>query len=133
MMNGEERNTEGVSAVVNAEVTFLSEADGGRNAMPHFNPPTPYRPHIVIQDSTIRAATYDERGMGNEHYLAVEFIGGPDSSTPGTSSKVAMLLSYFPRVDYAAVQDGATFTIREGSRIVGFGVVESRKHTGQNA
>ena len=132
-MNGEEANMEDVSAVVNAEVTFLSEADGGRNAMPHFNSPAPYRPHIVIQDSAIRAATYDERGMVNERYLAVEFVGGPDSSTPGMSSKVIIRLSYFPRVDYSAVQDGATFTIREGGRIVGFGLVESRKNTGQNA
>ncbi len=32
---------------------------------------------------------------------------------------------YYPRVDYSALQTGVTFTVREGGRIVGHGVVVS--------
>jgi len=35
-------------------------------------------------------------------------------------------LVYFPEVSYSHVEEGATFTIREGSRVVGHGVVLER-------
>jgi hypothetical protein len=37
-----------------------------------------------------------------------------------------MELMYFSRVDYNAVREGATFTVREGAKVIGFGVVTKR-------
>jgi hypothetical protein len=34
---------------------------------------------------------------------------------------------YHPRVDYDAVCVGATFTLREGGKVVGFGTVMERR------
>jgi hypothetical protein len=39
----------------------------------------------------------------------------------GETVGVTLDLMYHPRVDYGAVQPNATFTIREGGKVVGFG------------
>jgi hypothetical protein len=46
--------------------------------------------------------------------------------SPGDSAEVSLALMYFPDDAYDEVQPGATFTLREGPLIVGFGVVLSR-------
>jgi len=50
---------------------------------------------------------------------------------PGESAEVNLALMYFPEETYDEVRPGATFTIREGSLIVGFGVIESRSQEAQ--
>ncbi len=65
--------------------------------------------------------------MGNEEYLGVMFTAWPDGYVNGASSEFQMELWYHPRVDYAKAIPGATFTIREGGRIVGHGVINSRE------
>ena len=54
------------------------------------------------------------------------FVAGPEVIDPGESSEVSLALMYFPEESYNAVTPGATFTIREGPLIVGFGVVLPR-------
>jgi len=34
----------------------------------------------VVQDATIRHAAYDDAGMGNEQYMGVEFVDGPEDA-----------------------------------------------------
>jgi hypothetical protein len=60
-----------------------------------------------------------------ERYLGVMFVEGPDALSPGESAEVSLALIYFPEEAYDEVTPGATFTIREGPLIVGFGVVLS--------
>jgi hypothetical protein len=61
-----------------------------------------------------------------EKYLGVMFVGGPEAMSPGESAEVSLALMYFPEVSYDEVRPEATFTIREGPLIVGFGAVLSR-------
>jgi hypothetical protein len=49
---------------------------------------------------------------------------------PGDSAKVSMDLMYHPQVDYRELIPGATFTVREGPKIVGHGRVLKREDGG---
>ena len=46
---------------------------------------------------------------------------------PGDTADVKLALMFFPEYPYDEVQPGATFTVREGPLIVGYGVVRSRE------
>ena len=83
-----------------------------------------YRPHIVIGPQSQRAAIC-EGNVCTERYLGVMFVGGPEAIDPGQSSEVSLALMYFPEESYDEVTPRATFTIREGPLIVGFGVILS--------
>jgi hypothetical protein len=107
--------------VVQARVTLLPELSRGRRLLTTGQ----YRPHIVIGPQSQRAAIR-EGNVYTENYLGVMFVGGPEAIAPGESSEVSLALLYFPEELYHEVTPGATFTIREGPRIVGFGVVLSR-------
>jgi hypothetical protein len=106
--------------VVQAEVTLLPELSRGRQGLTTGQ----YRPHIVIGPQSQRAAIRDGN-VCTEQYLGVMFAGGPDAISPGDSAEVSLALMYFPEVTYSEVKPGATFTIREGPHIVGFGVILS--------
>jgi hypothetical protein len=109
---------------ITAEVTFLTSAEGGRN-----NPPSNdsfYRPHLVVGNPKQREALYaPNTRMGVEEYLGVAFAGQGERLTLNIPHKVTLWLMYFPQVDYAKLVTGATFTVREGGRVVGFGHVVS--------
>jgi hypothetical protein len=107
--------------VVQARVTLLPELSHGRRLLTTGQ----YRPHIVIGPQSQRAAIC-EGNVLTEKYLGVMFVGGPQAIDPGESSEVSLALVYFPEEPYDEVTPGATFTIREGSLIVGHGVVLSR-------
>ncbi len=115
---------------VTVNATFIAPDDGGRSTLPTFGGETWYRPHIVIQDLDDRAE--DSR---NEEYLGVQFLNGPSNARFRTSLRYTLCLMYHPHVDYSDVTEGATFTMREGARLVGFGEVVSRTTTtnGDNA
>ncbi len=106
---------------IEAEVTFLSAEAGGRAHQPNLLAAC-YKPHLVVQPPDVRNAIY-EGGFGVEPYLGVVFISGPTQPTAGQPSRVTLLLGYYPDVDYGALRDGATFTVREGGKVVGFGKV----------
>ena len=81
-----------------------------------------YRPHLVVGDPSQREAIRE----GNhiiEEYLGVTFHKGPDDFSPGAELTVVLKLLFYPHVAYDALVPGATFTIREGPRIVGYGRV----------
>jgi translation elongation factor EF-Tu-like GTPase len=109
---------------ITAEVTFLTKAEGGRN-----NPPSNgsvYRPHLVVGNPNQREALYEPNTrIGIEEYLGVSFTGQGEQLAFNTSHKVSLRLMYFPEVDYAKLVTGATFTVREGGAIVGYGHVIS--------
>lgn len=105
---------------IDARVTFLTTKDGGRT-VPAFDDRR-YRPHIVIGDPNQREAHYDDQGKGADRYLGVVFLGAGVELALGKEHRVRLGL-WIPDVDYAEVVSGATFTVREGGRVVGFGEV----------
>lgn len=107
--------------VVQARVTLLPELSHGRRLLATGQ----YRPHIVIGPQSQRAPIC-EGNVCTEKYLGVMFVGGPEAIDPGESSEVSLALMYFPEEPYDEVTPGATFTLREGPDIVGFGVIVSR-------
>jgi hypothetical protein len=64
--------------------------------------------------------------IGDEDYLGVSFVEGPERFDYGEPVRGVLRLDYFPDVNYDALRDGATFTVREGGRIVGHIVLERR-------
>ena len=58
-----------------------------------------------------------------EKYLGVWVTEAPDELSPGHTSEVTLKLMYWPEEKYTDVKAGATFTLREGPNIVGFGKV----------
>jgi hypothetical protein len=107
--------------VVEASVTLLPELAHGRRELGSGG----YRPHIVMGPQTQRVAIRDGNRL-TENYLGVMFVAGPDAIEPGDTAHVKLALMYFPEYPYEEVQPGATFTVREGPLIVGYGVIQSR-------
>ena len=107
---------------IQAKVTFLTEDEGGRKS-PAWNFDK-YRPHVVVGDPDQREALVAEDGRtAAETYLGVCFDGDGKEMLPGKQYEVSLVLMYFGTVEYEELVSGATFTIREGHRIVGFGEV----------
>ena len=109
-------------ARIEAEVTFLSESEGGRKALPTSLLGGGYMPHLVVGDPNQRRAI----AIGNEiqeTYLGVAFVSGPEKVEPGESFLAELRLMYWPHPMYESLVPGATFTIREGAQVVGYGQV----------
>jgi hypothetical protein len=116
---------------IEAEVVLLSKEEGGR-----ITPVLPVaygggmRPHIVLQDRSVRKAKVGMRdGHPNtilDDYLGVEFWSGPDPIPVGIPFLLTMRLSYYPAPMYDGCAPNATFTIREGGRITGHGEIKRR-------
>jgi len=107
---------------IRASLTLLPELERGRNTLWRG-----YRPHIVVGPSDQRRA----RMQGNtiaERYQGVVFMDEYLKIEPGDTVEVTMALMYYhePNVLYEDVVPGATFTLREGATIVGYGTVLSR-------
>ena len=83
-------------------------------------------PHVVIQSRDVRRSVRDPDGIDREPYQGVAFLEGPPNYVAGDAGHFVLELMYYPDVSYADVQPGATFTVREGGKIVGHGVVLSR-------
>ncbi len=118
---------------INTQLTLLSPNEGGRST-PLFACAygESYRPHIVLGDPNQRKAIVVERdGVRNwieEEYLGVAFFDGPkgDPLPTGEDMIVTMTLCYAPSPVYDKVQADATFTLREGGRVIGFGKIIRR-------
>jgi hypothetical protein len=108
--------------VVEARVTLLPELSRGRSGLATGQ----YRPHIVLGPVSQRAAIREGNCLV-EDYLGVMFVGGPEKIDPGETADVRLALMYAPENPYSAVQKDATFTIREGRFVVGYGVILSRQ------
>ena len=111
--------------VIKATVTFLARGDGGRTRPPDLSSGQ-YMPHLVAQSPDVRSVQVVEGNVIADHYLGVRFLAGPMEPRPGDPVDCEMELMYHPTVGYEALQAGATFTVREGGKIVGFGMVQSR-------
>jgi len=109
------------SETIDAFVSFFHHEEGGR-AQPARSDGS-YRPHIVVGDPCQRQPKYDEAKVGTEEYLGVSICGDARLREPGEAHRVTLKLVYAPDIDYSALGPGATFTIREGGNIVGFGSV----------
>src|SRR5262245_27204039 len=115
------------SASIEAEITLLSTAEGGRTSALVLDHPTArYRPHIVVGDAHQRKAIIGPDGFGAEEYLGVQFRRTTFQLLPGDNATVWLDLMYYPSLDYRHLLPGATFTIREGAQVVGFGKVLQR-------
>ena len=101
----------------------MPESEGGRKEPPPFLSGGVYRPHLVVGDPNQRRAIL----IGNEvqeTYLGVAFMSGPtrvEFSEPFTAELVLM---FWPHPVYESLVPGATFTIREGAQVVGYGRVK---------
>ncbi len=110
------------------DIVFLAPQQGGRQSVPVLGTGA-YRPHLVVQDRSVRRA----RMVGNavdEHYLPVSFVNGPGQFNFGDAVKCVLRLDCFPEVQYEELTTGASFTVREGERIVAHGVVIERRDAG---
>jgi translation elongation factor EF-Tu-like GTPase len=109
-------------ARIEAEVTFLPASEGGRREPPALLSGGGYRPHLVVGDPNQRRAIT----IGNEiqeTYLGVAFLSGPEKVELGESFIAELVLLYWPHPVYESLVPGATFTIREGAQVVGYGRV----------
>ena len=110
-------------AYIEAEVKFLSEAEGGRKMPPPYFSGRDYRPHLVVGDPKQRKAILAGNEI-QETYLGVAFSSGPENVEPGETFNAELVLMYWPHPIYDSLVPGATFTIREGAQIVGYGKVK---------
>lgn len=96
----------------NALITFFPPEDGGRRIPPQppFSIDRSYTPHIVVD--------------GDSTYLGVRFVGGSETES-GVTGRFSFV-GLFPDVDYSSLSAGVKFTIREGSNIVGNGIILER-------
>jgi hypothetical protein len=118
-------------AFIESEVVLLSKEEGGRS-----NPVLPVayggglRPHIVLQDRSVRKPKVGMRDGHSNHildeYLSVAFWLGPDPVPIGSSFPLTMYLWCHPDPMYDGCIPGATFTIREGGKIIGHGEIKRR-------
>jgi hypothetical protein len=105
------------------DLVFRTASDGGRRG------PTPtlsglgYRPHIVIGDPMQKDAILGRDGVVAERYLGAAFDDGPANAPVGELVRTRMMLVYWPDLGYEEVVPGASFTLREGRRIVGHGCI----------
>ncbi|MEX0641427.1 MAG: hypothetical protein WD468_01935 [Pirellulales bacterium] len=97
-------------------IEFLPAEKGGRRTPVRLSTdsPTHYRPHFRVCE-------------GDGEYLGVEFVDGPDDPVvPGGSTYATVRFVYEPEVCYDALDVGAQFEVKEGSRAVGMGKVTRR-------
>jgi translation elongation factor EF-Tu-like GTPase len=109
-------------ARIEAEVTFLPESEGGRIMPSGILSSGVYRPHLVVGDPNQRRAIVEDNEI-RELYLGVVFLSGPENVESGKSFSAELALIYYPNPIYDVLIRGATFTVREGARIVGYGRV----------
>jgi len=119
-----------------AEIIMLPQADGGRSRGINIDNNARYMPHLVVDDRSNRTAKTEVNGVLTEHYMGVLFEPAQSSTDPlSGSGRYPLRLMYHPNVDYNSLLAGTTFTVREGGRIVGHGIVIQRDFSmdGENA
>lgn len=86
---------------------FYRHEDGGRRRPPRELSSQMYRPHLVVGDSDM---------------MGVVFLEGPREVEADVSFE-AVVQCLYEAVDYTPLVEGAAFTIREGGRAVGDGII----------
>lgn len=107
---------------IRARVTLLPTLKQARRTLHRA-----YRPHIVIGSPDQRTPIM-EGTVCKENYQGVEFLDEQLTIEPGQTVEATLALMYYhaPAVLYTDVVPGATFTLREGPTIIGFGTVLER-------
>jgi len=88
-----------------------------------------YMPHIVLGDPSQRQAIVGPKNTIAERYLGVWITDAPEELIPGRTVEVNFKLMYWPEESYGGIAPGATFTLREGPNVVGFGSILSEIET----
>ena len=114
---------------VKAQITFLPPSEGGRGHLPTDFSDGHYRPHVVVGDPTQRKVLLVDN-FAQETYLGVTFVDGPSNVVAGESFLAELALMYWPNVSYDSLVPGASFTLREGPHIIGFGTVQTAPTNG---
>lgn len=92
---------------IRARIKMKSESAGGRNGP--FN--EGYCPHLMAEEKT--------------EWLGVRVVHCSDSVYPGEDKELEFELIYAPQLDYRDLIPGCAFSIHEGAKVVGTGVVIS--------
>lgn len=104
-------------------VKFFAENNGGRVQLPEdLLSVGTYRPHFVVGNPDQIKALLNKNNIGNEDYLGVVFTSQKGALKEEKEIE-ALVTTLYPEVDYSGLVSGATFTIREGQKIVGNGKV----------
>ena len=106
-----------------ADITFLSEAEGGRPFVPDTTISAKYRPHIVLQPTDVRTAIMDADRVIREDYLAVQFESKLATRSDKRRAIYELSLLNYQTLNYSNITIGSSFTVREGAKIVAFGTV----------
>jgi hypothetical protein len=114
---------------IEAQITFLLSSEEGRSVLPADFSNGKYRPHVVVGDPNQRKALL-ANNVTQETYLGVAFVHGPSKVVAGESFLAELALMYWPNVSYDSLVPGATFTLREGPHIIGFGTVQTAPTNG---
>ena len=91
--------------LIEVEVTFKSEENGGRPQLPEGSG---YSPHFIAKSGTM---------------LGVVFVDFPEEAKFGEVVKCKVGLLYHPNEMYDELIGGTDFQIVEGAKVVGNGVV----------
>ena len=113
--------------IFETEMIFLPTSEGGRDIPEGFFQNPRYRPAIVIGDPMQRQVDTSNIGHLVKMYLLVVLVDGPQHVEHGISvwTKMASIF-YWPESHYDAAVPGATFTFREGPRIIASGKIARR-------
>jgi len=85
-----------------------------------------FRARVNVQGRDVRKASVDADGQNRESYQGVAFVEGPVGFRLGDTARFVLELMYYPEHRYEDVRPGATFTVREGGKIVAHGIVVNR-------
>jgi hypothetical protein len=112
-----------MAKVITVRVRFYSPEEVGKVMLfPDMLSKGIYRPHLVVGDPYQKTTNLDFDNKSTDEYLGVEFISQSTSLVPDKDIIAEARLIY-SGVDYSALTKNVTFTIREGGKIVGNGVV----------
>jgi hypothetical protein len=112
--------------MIEVELTFRPLSEGGRVMPDGILSGFHYRPHIVIGPPDQKHVVVAEGYNLTETYLGVAFAKGPERIELSRPFIAEAALMYSPALEYSFVIPDATFTLREGQRIVGHGRVIKR-------
>ena len=110
-----------------SEMIFLSKSEGGRDIPDGLFQNPRYRPAIVIGDPMLRQVDDSNIERLVKTYLLVVLVDGPQYIEHGIAVWTRMAsIYYWPESHYNAAVPGATFTFREGLRIIASGTIARR-------
>jgi hypothetical protein len=110
-----------------AEMTFIPKSEGGRSTPPILDRGCEYRPAIVLGDPNQRKPIL----RGNqiiETYIGIGFRSYQHKVEFNEPLNAELVLVHPLPIYEKTIVEGATFTIREGGFIVGFGKVTESLH-----